>query len=283
MTPRSSTSVVRLSAASSFGGSGASRSMASAPASATPHADDPPRPAPAGKSAVTRATAPRMPARRKAAVVRGSSDGAAPSTRCTVWTSSAAVAVAYLAIARLQTTPPSRSQYGGTSVQPPPKSSREGARATMARVTPVPLRGVVVNDAPSALAATHQQGGGTARGDGVASTETTRQRVLADEIHHVGRHRIDIEDHERQRVAHGAGREHGRVPGPDRRRATHDPAASDERRRVARQVVVDERVEVTAIPVDRRARQHGLELGADRGPFGRRSVICTHRARAPGG
>src|SRR5829696_8192362 len=182
MTPRSSTSVVRLSAASSFGGSGASRSMASAPASATPHADDPPSPAPAGKSAVTRATAPGMLARRKAAAVRESSDGGPPAMRCAVWTSSAAVAVAYRAMARLHTAPPSRSQYGGTSVQPPPKSSRDGARATMARVTLVPLRGVVVDDAPSSPDAAYEQRRWSTRRDRVASTDPTRQRVLADEV-----------------------------------------------------------------------------------------------------
>jgi len=44
-------------------------------------------------------------------------------------------AVAYRLIAMLQTNPPSRSQYGGTSVQPPPRSIRVGARAATSRVT----------------------------------------------------------------------------------------------------------------------------------------------------
>src|SRR5215213_1443106 len=242
--PRSSTSVTRLSAASSLGGRRVPRSMASAPASATPHADDPPSPAPAGKSAVTRATARGMPARRNAAVVSGSSDGGPPPTRRAVSASSAAVAVAYRVIATLQTAPPSRSQYGGTSVQPPPKSSREGARATMARVTRVSLRGVVVGDAPPPLNAAHEQGRRSVRCDRVASTNTTLQRVLADEVRHVRRDRIEVENHERQRIAHGAGREQGRVAGADRLRAAHDPPASDERRGVTRQVVVDECVEV---------------------------------------
>src|SRR5258708_3051329 len=41
----------------------------------------------------------------------------------------------------LQTAPPSRSQYGGTSVQPPAKSRRVGALATSARVTSIRGRG----------------------------------------------------------------------------------------------------------------------------------------------
>jgi hypothetical protein len=41
------------------------------------------------------------------------------------------VTVAYREIARLQTNPPISSQYGGTSVQPPPKSMRVGARVTI--------------------------------------------------------------------------------------------------------------------------------------------------------
>src|SRR5215218_5002126 len=209
--PRSSTSVARLSAASSLGGSGVPRSMASAPASATPHADDPPSPAPAGKSAVTRATARGMPARCNAAVVSGSSDGGPPPTRRALSASSAVVAVAYRVIATLQTAPPSRSQYGGTSVQPPPKSSREGARATMARVTRVPLRGVVVDDAPSSLDAAYEQGRRSVRSNRVALTDTTHQRVLGDEVHHVGRNGIHVENCEGQRIARGAGCEQGRV------------------------------------------------------------------------
>src|SRR5258708_3169886 len=39
-------------------------------------------------------------------------------------------------MAALQTAPPCSSQYGATSVQPPPKSRRVGARATRARDTP---------------------------------------------------------------------------------------------------------------------------------------------------
>jgi hypothetical protein len=41
------------------------------------------------------------------------------------------VTVAYREMARLQTKPPISSQYGGTSVQPPPKSMRVGARVTI--------------------------------------------------------------------------------------------------------------------------------------------------------
>src|SRR5919107_1197413 len=39
-------------------------------------------------------------------------------------------------MATLQTAPPCSSQYGATSVHPPPKSRRVGARATRARDTP---------------------------------------------------------------------------------------------------------------------------------------------------
>src|SRR5260221_5562985 len=41
----------------------------------------------------------------------------------------------------LQTAPPSRSQYGGPSVQPPARSRRVGALATSARVTSIRGRG----------------------------------------------------------------------------------------------------------------------------------------------
>src|SRR5690242_9292602 len=41
------------------------------------------------------------------------------------------VTVAYREMATLQTKPPISSEYGGTSVQPPPKSMRVGARVTM--------------------------------------------------------------------------------------------------------------------------------------------------------
>jgi hypothetical protein len=43
--------------------------------------------------------------------------------------------VAYRVIATLQTKPPTSFEYGGTSVHPPPKSMRVGARVTMGVVT----------------------------------------------------------------------------------------------------------------------------------------------------
>jgi len=43
--------------------------------------------------------------------------------------------VAYRVIATLQTNPPISLEYGGTSVQPPPKSMRVGARVTIGVVT----------------------------------------------------------------------------------------------------------------------------------------------------
>src|SRR5436190_11374633 len=183
-------------------------------------------------------------------------------------------------MARLHTAPPSRSVYGGTSVHPPPKSSRVGARATMARVTGVPLRRVVVHDAPASVDATHEQRRRTARGDGIAPAYTARQRVLADQVRDVGRDRIDVEDREREGVAHHLAGEEAGIRGTNRRRTAHQPAAADVRRRIARQIVVDEGIEVAAIPVHRGACEHGFELGANSGALRGRGVIGARRTRA---
>ena len=43
--------------------------------------------------------------------------------------------VAYRVIATLQTNPPISLEYGGTSVHPPPKSMRVGARVTIGVAT----------------------------------------------------------------------------------------------------------------------------------------------------
>jgi hypothetical protein len=45
------------------------------------------------------------------------------------------VTVAYRVMAMLQTNPPISLEYGGTSVHPPPKSMRVGARVTMGLAT----------------------------------------------------------------------------------------------------------------------------------------------------
>src|SRR6187549_3281918 len=101
-------------------------------------------------------------------------------------------------MARQHTAPPSRSVYGGTSVHPPPKSSRAGARATMARVTRGPLRGVVVHDAPAPIDTANEQRGGSARRDGIASADSTRQDVPRNQVGDVRCDRIDVEDRERE-------------------------------------------------------------------------------------
>src|SRR5512145_3327833 len=53
-------------------------------------------------------------------------------------------------MATLHTHPPRSSLYGGTSVQPPPKSMRTGARATRERISRERCGGVPVEDTPPA-------------------------------------------------------------------------------------------------------------------------------------
>ena len=75
------------------------------------------------------------PERRSAAPISESEPGAVregrPALAAEADRSSNTVAIEYRSMATLQTNPPSLSQYGGTSVQPPPRSIRVGARATI--------------------------------------------------------------------------------------------------------------------------------------------------------
>src|SRR6185437_338367 len=101
------------------------RHRAIAACSATPTADEPPNPAFFGKLLDTSAVTLPSSARRNAARASATSLvalGAPTSSSCSRTD-------AYSVMAALQTHPPCSVDHGGTSVQPPPKSIRAGARA----------------------------------------------------------------------------------------------------------------------------------------------------------
>src|SRR5688500_12313247 len=150
----------------------------------------------------------------------------------------------------------------------------------MARVTRAPLRGVVVHDAPAPIDAANEQRGRAGGRDRIATADAPRQDVLGDQVRDVRCDRIDVEDPERERVAHHLAGEQPSVRVADGGRTAHEPAAADVRGGIARQVVAHEGVEVAAVPIDGGTLEHRLELGTNRGALLRRGTIATHRARA---
>src|SRR5688572_33173212 len=84
-------------------------------------------------------------------------------------------------MARLHTKPPISSPYGGTSVHPPPKSRRAGARATSV-CTAVCSARMILEDSPARAIAHEHERCRTASDERVAA----HQLVPCDHMHDVG-------------------------------------------------------------------------------------------------
>src|SRR5258705_3134095 len=149
----------------------------------------------------------------------------------------------------------------------------------MARVTRRASGRVVVHDPPPSLDAAHYERGRTGGGDGIATHDVASEDVPGDHVHDVRRQWIGVEQHERERVTHATRREARRIRRAYGRGAAHDSASANERRRVTRQIVVDEGVEIATIPVCRRPDQHGRDLLANGRSLGSARVV---RSRRPG-
>src|SRR5688572_27118521 len=146
-------------------------------------------------------------------------------------------------MARLHTKPPISSPYGGTSVHPPPKSSRAGARATSVCTAVCSARMVLENSPTCAIVHEHERCR-AARNERIAA----HQLVPCDHVHDVGTEGICQHTLERQRVANAAGSESRSVAGTNFRASAHDSLVRDEGGARSIYVVSHKGIQVTAVP-----------------------------------